>query len=72
MIRWLASWTSAILLGLVVVAPLAGLVAAAALDRGPDGAIRSSIFPAALTLLDPFVGACVRNSLLMASAVAVG
>ena len=72
MIRWLASWTSAILLGLVVVAPLAGLVAAAALDRGPDGAIRASIFPAALTLLDPFVGACVRNSLLMASAVAVG
>lgn len=71
MIRWLASWTSAILLGLIVVGPLAALVAAAALDRGPDGAIRASIFPAALALYNPFVGTCVRNGVLMAGSVAV-
>lgn len=71
LIRWLASWTSAILLGLIVVAPLAALVARASLDRGPDGAIRASIFPGAITVLDPFVGACVRNSALMALAVAL-
>ena len=57
------------MLGLIVVAPLAALVASAALDRGPDGAIRASIFPTAITVLDPFVGASVRNSLLMATAV---
>lgn len=57
------------MLGLIVVAPLAALVAAAALDRGPDGAIRASIFPTAITLLDPFVGAAIRNSLLMATSV---
>lgn len=69
LIRWLASWTSAIVLGLIVVAPLAALVASAALDRGPDGAIRASVFPTAITLLDPFVGTAIRNSLLMATSV---
>jgi len=59
------------LLGLIVVAPLAALVARASLDRGPDGAIRASIFPVAITVLDPFVGASVRNSVLMATAVAL-
>lgn len=57
------------MLGLIVVAPLAALVAGAALDRGPDGAIRASIFPTAITVLDPFVGAAVRNSLVMAASV---
>lgn len=69
MTRWLASWTSSILLGLAVVAPLAALVASAAIDRGPDGAIRASVFPAAITVLDPFVGASVRNSVVMAASV---
>ena len=44
----------------------------ALIDRGPGGSIRVSALPLALTLLDPFVWACARNSLLLASATALG
>jgi ABC-type Fe3+ transport system permease subunit len=45
---------------------------AAFLDRGATGAVRVSIFPLALTLFDPFVWSCVRNSLLIAGMVSAG
>jgi ABC-type Fe3+ transport system permease subunit len=40
----------------------------ALLDRGPDGSMRVSAFPLALTVFDPFIWTCARNSLLVASA----
>jgi ABC-type Fe3+ transport system permease subunit len=42
------------------------------LDRGATGSVRVSVFPLALTLFDPFVWICVRNSLVVAGLVAVG
>ncbi len=50
--------------------PVALLVPASVLDRGPEGGVRASLFPAAMTLLDPFVWACARNSLVVAAIVA--
>ncbi len=52
--------------------PLLALVAALPLDRGPDGEARVTAFPLALTLLDPLVWECTRNSVLVAAAVALG
>jgi ABC-type Fe3+ transport system permease subunit len=42
------------------------------LDRGATGAVRVSVFPLALTLFDPFIWSCARNSLLIAGMVSVG
>ena len=50
--------------------PVALLVPAAVFDQGPTGAVRASLFPMALTLWDPFVWTCARNSLIVAAIVA--
>jgi ABC-type Fe3+ transport system permease subunit len=65
--RWIGRWLG---VGLLVVLLVPSLAAwpSAVLDRGPAGAVRVSAFPLALTLLDPFVWTCARNSLLVASA----
>ena len=68
MLRGLGRWAGAVLWA-VAVAPALALVAAAWLDRGPDGSARLTLFPAALTALDPYVWDCARNSLIVACAV---
>jgi len=55
----------------VALAPMAALLPAALLDRGPGGEIRPTAFPLALTALDPYVWECVANSLELAAAVTV-
>ncbi|HEY2154402.1 MAG TPA: hypothetical protein VGH33_02145, partial [Isosphaeraceae bacterium] len=62
----LAATAVVVLLGL----PVALLIPAAILDQGPSGGVRASLFPMALTLWDPFVWACARNSLIVAAIVA--
>ena len=61
-------------IGLLVMLLVPILVAlpSAFIDRGPDGSIRVSALPMALTLLDPFVWTCARNSVIMATATAIG
>ena len=63
-----ARGAAAVVLG-VALAPLGALVAAACVDRGPDGSVRPALFPAALAALDPWVWDGARNSLVMAVAV---
>ena len=48
------------------------LLSAAVLDQGPDGTIRATLFPVALTVWDPFVQTCTGNSLVLAAGVAWG
>lgn len=62
----------ALIVGLVLLAPAVALVPAAVLDRGPGGEARLTLFPAALGVFDPFVWACVRNSLAAAAVVTAG
>src|SRR4051812_40373823 len=50
--------------------PVALLVPAAVFDQGPSGVVRASLFSAALTLRDPYVWTCARNSLIVAVIVA--
>lgn len=50
----------------IALAPIVGLIAAAVLDRGPDGSSRFTVFPLALGMLDPYVWDCLRGSLAMA------
>ncbi|MGE5754320.1 MAG: Fe3+ ABC transporter permease [Planctomycetaceae bacterium] len=69
LLRRLGRWAGAGL-WFVVLAPALAVVPAAVLDRGPDGAARPTLFPAALVALDPFVREGVRNSLVVAAAVA--
>lgn len=61
------------LAALVIVAliglPVALLIPAAIFDQGPSGRVRASLFPLALTLWDPFVWACARDSLIVAAVV---
>jgi len=66
--RGMGRWAGAVLWALAL-APVPALVAAAVLDRGPGGEVRPTLFPAALTALDPFTWDCARNSLVMAAAV---
>jgi ABC-type Fe3+ transport system permease subunit len=68
---WLIRRCGVVLVGLVLVPALA-LVPAAILDRGPDGAVRGTVFHVALAASDPFVWDCVRNSLAAAVVVALG
>ena len=56
----------------VLVLPNLAAWPSAFLDRGPDGPPRASIFPIALTLFDPFVWTCARNSVAVAATVAAG
>ena len=67
----LARLTGGSLLAVLLLPSLAAWPSAF-LDRGPDGSPRASIFPIALTLFDPFVWACARNSLVVAATVAAG
>jgi iron(III) transport system permease protein len=53
----------------VAFAPVPALVAAAWIDRGPDGFARLSVFPAALAALDPYLWDACRNSLVMSAVV---
>ncbi len=50
--------------------PVALLIPASISDQGPSGGVRASLFPMALTLWDPFVWTCARNSLMVAAIVA--
>jgi ABC-type Fe3+ transport system permease subunit len=68
MFRWLRRLGVAVLWA-AALAPALALLPAAVLDRGPDGSIRPSLFPIAMSLLDPLVGDCTRNSLTMAALV---
>jgi ABC-type Fe3+ transport system permease subunit len=55
-----------------LVLPAVALLAVSAIDRGPSGEPRASLFPAALALLDPFLWECLRNSTIVAGIVAFG
>jgi ABC-type Fe3+ transport system permease subunit len=50
----------------ILVAPVFGLLAAAGMDRGEDGAARPTVFPAALVAWDHLTRECLRNSLAIA------
>jgi ABC-type Fe3+ transport system permease subunit len=52
--------------------PIVLLVPAALFDRGPSGEVRSSLFPFALAVWDPFVWVSARNSLIVAAIVTSG
>jgi ABC-type Fe3+ transport system permease subunit len=58
-------------LWVLAITPLAALAAAPWLDRGPDRSARVTLFPAALSALDPLVWDCVRNSLAVAVLVTI-
>jgi len=66
LIRLISGWFASLTLGMLVVGPLAALGVCALADLGPDGEARASLFPAAVTLLDPFVWATLRHSVLVA------
>ena len=66
----LGRWLGAALV-LPILAPVAVLLIAALTDRGPDGAVRFSLFPAVLTLYDPLVLDSLTTSLVVAGLVAV-
>lgn len=55
-----------------LLALILALVPTAVLDRGPGGAIRPTLFPAALAAFDPFLWNCARNSLVNATIVTIG
>jgi ABC-type Fe3+ transport system permease subunit len=70
-VGWLGLWAGTGL-WVVTLAPALALVPAAVLDRGPGGTARVSLFPLALTVLDPLVWDCVWNSVAVALVVAAG
>jgi ABC-type Fe3+ transport system permease subunit len=45
--------------------PTAAVGLMAVVDRAPSGTVRTSAFPLALAILDPFAFACLRNSLMI-------
>ena len=49
--------------------PVLGLIPAAIVDIGPGGNVRQSLFPLAITVWDPFVWVCARNSAIVAAIV---
>ena len=65
--RWLPVATRC-LLGLIQAAPLAGLLVAVMVDRGPEGESRlsSHLLPLVLWIFDDFAWTCARNSLAFA------
>ncbi len=71
LLRGLGRWAG-VGLGGILLAWLVALGPAAVLDRGPGGAVRPSLLPAALVVLDPFVWACAGNSVVVAAIVAAG
>ncbi len=58
--------------GVVLLIPVLALIPAAVMERGPSGGVRTSLFPAALVVLDPFLWDCSRNSLINAAVVSIG
>ncbi|WZO99082.1 hypothetical protein EP7_000675 [Isosphaeraceae bacterium EP7] len=52
----------------LIVAPILGLLAAPGMDRGDNGAVRPTVFPAALVAWDHLTRDCLRNSLALAGA----
>ncbi len=66
----LGRWFGAALV-LPILAPVVVLLIAALTDRGPDGAVRFSLFPAVLTLYDPLVLDSLTTSLVVAGLVGV-
>ena len=68
LLRGLGRWVGTGL-WFVVLAPARALLPSAVLDRGPGGAGRWTLFPAALVVFDPFVWDVARNSLVMATLV---
>ena len=64
----------AIVLGLVLLAPVVALLPSALLDIGPEPESRArfSVFPLALTALDPLIWTSLWNSVAVAVIVAVG
>lgn len=70
-VRRLGHWLG-LGLALLLLAPLPALVLASVVDRGPAGEARPTVFPLALTVLDPFVRGCVQNSLVAAVVVTGG
>jgi ABC-type Fe3+ transport system permease subunit len=66
--RWLRAGARGIL-GVLAILPALALLLAAAWDRTGAGAVRFSMLPVALTVLDPFVWTCVGNSVVFAGVV---
>jgi ABC-type Fe3+ transport system permease subunit len=56
---------------LLAFVPVAALLPAALVDRGPSGQVRGTLFPAALVLLDDLTWECIRPSVLAAGAAAL-
>jgi ABC-type Fe3+ transport system permease subunit len=69
--RWLI-WPVVAVLGVLILAPVLALVPAAVLDQGPRGTTRATVFYVGLVASDPFVGECLRQSLVVAVVVTAG
>src|SRR5205823_2004070 len=59
-----------VVFGLLLMLPILALVPSTILDVGPGGSPRTSLFPWALVIWDPFLRVCTWNSLAMAAGVA--
>lgn len=65
-------WVLATLTALLALAPLAALGVATLVDLGPGGSLRGSVLYIALEVFDPYVWACLWNSLTVAIVVTFG
>jgi ABC-type Fe3+ transport system permease subunit len=68
LLRWIGRWAGTGLWCVVLASALA-ILPSAVLDRAPGGAVRGTLFPAALVVFDPFLWDVARNSLVMATLV---
>lgn len=68
-VRKLSRRAATLVLGLVLALPVVAVLATALLDHGPERPARPTLFPAALTLLDPIIWDGLLNSLLIAALV---
>lgn len=57
---------------LLAVTPVLALVPASVFDQAEGGAVRLTLFPTALVILNPYVWVCVWNSLCVAAVVTLG
>src|SRR5262249_16201483 len=64
-IRWWRAGARG-MLGVLATMPSLALVLAVVFDRADEGPVRFSMLPMALSVLDPFVWTCVRNSVIFA------
>ncbi|AGA30866.1 ABC transporter permease [Singulisphaera acidiphila] len=67
-----AGRVAGLVLWLILLIPVLALVPAAFVDQGPGSAVRPTVFPFALALLDPFVRLASLNSLVGAFIVTLG